>query len=249
MSANGVAPMLPMASAQLAVAERRVGEGVAVDEDILQSGAVREVVGVDVGAAAGAGVRVVDEQIVLDDGLNGRADVRDEDADDVVLDDVVDDVRAGRPRLHPDGRAEVVHVRLALNREAVDRDVVGVDDELRVAGGVRVHHGFAAGPGGAGVDFGLGSVESELLADSGAAGVRPCLDVDGVAWSSRRRRRRAGCSKRRQADRRPRSCSASRRPYGHLCEPSRIPRRRPRRRSCRRWRIAAPWSQRKRRCR
>src|SRR6185437_9934835 len=78
-----------------AVTAAVVDESVGIDRDVGEIPAGAALVGVDSPAPVAAGVVVVSKEIVLDDGRIGAAVVGQENARDVVLDDVVEDMRAG----------------------------------------------------------------------------------------------------------------------------------------------------------
>src|SRR5262249_18541166 len=126
-----------------------VGERVAVDQDVGNRGPADELVGVDAGAADRAGLVVVPEQVVLDDGLAGGAVVGQADAGDVVLEDVVEDVRPRSAGAQVDAVTGEGLVSGILDGEAVDGHAAGgdgnalgvVQDRLGGAGAavLRVH--------------------------------------------------------------------------------------------------------------
>src|SRR5947209_3523519 len=83
-------------------------ELVSVYQDVRHEAAGDELIRVDAVAARRAGPGVVAEQVVLNKRLVAGRTVGQKQAGDVVLDDVVDDVRARRSRAEHDARAENV---------------------------------------------------------------------------------------------------------------------------------------------
>ena len=96
------------------------------DQHVLHRSPAHILVGVDSGAGGGPGLVVVLDLVVLDEHLRTAA-VGEPDADDVVLDDIVQDLRSGGPGPHRDAVAREGDVRTVLEGEPVDDDVVRRD--------------------------------------------------------------------------------------------------------------------------
>src|SRR5439155_22927816 len=96
-------------------------------------------VGVDAASAVGACVVVVAEDVVLDETGVGGAVVGKKQPRDVVLNEVVQHSSAMLPRADDEARLpHVVGLGVALDGEAVEGDVVGLDEKSGAAAGAGV---------------------------------------------------------------------------------------------------------------
>src|SRR5207247_10052920 len=123
------------------VALVRAGKRYLLDEDRLARPAAHVLVGVDTGPAGAAHVKehvVVPDLVVADEHLRTAA-VGEPDADDVVLDDVVQELRPGGPCPHRDAVAGKGSVDAVLDGEPVDDDFVRCDERALEVGHDRLH--------------------------------------------------------------------------------------------------------------
>ena len=116
---NGFGAGIAQANSPGVMHEAGVRECVVLDQHILQDGTHGAVVGIDPGAARRTRRGVIPEEVLLDDRLVHRAIVGQEDADAVVLDDVVLDGRAARSRCEIDA-AQALTAMGSLNSHSVD---------------------------------------------------------------------------------------------------------------------------------
>ena len=104
---------------------------VVVYQHVGQGSTGHELVRIDRSAADRTRIVIVAEKIPLDHRLVRRTIVCKRQSCNIVLNDVVSDLRAGRARTQDDAEAELVCIRSALDRKAVDYDVIGCNIERR----------------------------------------------------------------------------------------------------------------------
>ena len=165
-----------------------VVEEVAVDDDVLKRAAAHATVGVNRAARRVARVVIVPEDVVLDQRGGCRAVVREVQAAHVVLNDVVDDVRAGDVGIDNDcGAGHAAGTGLSLHHEAVERAVVAHDSdgETRGSAGRDAGDDGLRGSGGGSarvasrVDARLRAAKCDPVVERNLLDVRSRIDIDG----------------------------------------------------------------------
>ena len=178
-------PTVGNADAPGILGEARVRKGVALDEHVVDAAiAGRVVVRVNVIPLRRTGVVIVPEQVIHDLRLVGAAGIGQEQAGDVVLNDVVEEVSSGGAGRDINAGPNDVVVRIALDGEALDRRVAGADRQRRGAVGRALDHRFAdtsTGP----VSAGIGPEQRDGLVDVDGVRIASRLDVDRVAGECR----------------------------------------------------------------